>query len=247
MLSGYLVDLSGPNMTIYGAVQGQNVCINTLVPTLWLVRQPKMPEVMINIVKVLKAFHNAVLSLEVNVSRPLQPRFSAFRQNSIVYTKCIQPHVFQGTLEGTNVVMLFCDTYGAAVHNTLHRNKLAPKLHLHEKFGRFEAVVMDYVEGVPIHQYVNETTKEAISGQCKKILECLKNEGYVCGDLRNVNILVNKECEVNVIDFEWAGRAGDVKYPYFLNHVHLEWPNSASDGKPILPEHEKHWWSMYIL
>ena len=42
----------------------------------------------------------------------------------------------------------------------------------------------------------------------------LKNSGYVHGELRPQNILWDKENErIYIIDFDWAGLAGEAMYP----------------------------------
>ena len=57
--------------------------------------------------------------------------------------------------------------------------------------------------------------------------------GNVHGDLRNANIIVRgarglaPQSDVRLIDFDWAGRAGEVCYPLTRN-AELDWaPGSA--------------------
>jgi hypothetical protein len=47
--------------------------------------------------------------------------------------------------------------------------------------------------------------------------------------------------QIHVIDYEWAGPAGKVQYPIFMNHQEIVWPDGASDGKPIVKAHDE-WW-----
>ena len=77
--------------------------------------------------------------------------------------------------------------------------------------------------------------------QCNNILGILYRHKYVHGDLRNVNMLVDQSGKVKVIDFDWAGKHNDAKYPMFLNHQELTWPNGATDGQPIEYAHDKYW------
>ncbi len=87
----------------------------------------------------------------------------------ITYTKYIYPHVFQGTLRGVNVIIKFTETYGFDVHNHLYDFEFAPKLHHYQDFGRFKAVVMDFVHGVRIDEYMNDTNQDSIRQQCNEI------------------------------------------------------------------------------
>ena len=78
---------------------------------------------------------------------------------------------------------------------------------------------------------------------CKMVIQnCIRKihaKGYCHGDFRSPNILVNiKNYSVKIIDFDWAGESGIVKYPMFMNH---DWPDSAKDGKLILKEYDDYW------
>ena len=61
-------------------------------------------------------------------------------------------------------------------------------------------VVMDYV--IPDSRPADAHTR------LEKILTCLHLEGYVFGDLREYNILFDKDGKVKLIDLDWAGRYG---------------------------------------
>ena len=41
------------------------------------------------------------------------------------------------------------------------------------------------------------------------------------------------------IDFDWAGRAGDVCYPPFMNHRDDVWPLDVQEFAPALQRHDK--------
>lgn len=258
----FLVELVGPNMTIFGAVHGQYVCIDRLVPTLWLVPHLKQPSVMIHIARVLKAFKEAVNSLyshligheimhlgnDQSTSQATctrYPELCKFGDDQIEYDGHIVPHVFTGVLLANKkqVVIKFTETYGTIVHEFLYENGYAPKIHHVEESGRFQVVVMDKVEGLCINDYIRENVDrvEELRHQCMNILQVLNDKKYVHGDLRDVNLLVDSCHQVKVIDFEWAGVEGEAFYPFFLNHVNLEWPEGASDGQKILRKHDKYW------
>lgn len=66
--------------------------------------------------------------------------------------------------------------------------------------------------------------------------------GYVHGDLRpNNNIIQGTMTNINkitIIDFDWAGKIGEIRYPLYMNHAEIDWPAGASDNELIKPEHD---------
>jgi len=125
-------------------------------------------------------------------------------------------------------------------------NGLAPKLYGYaEADGAPTAYVMEYL-GPPtwqtLYQFFESDTaavdptqlQEAVEG----ILKMLDTKDYVHGDLRTNNIMIqtNEKCvDLKVIDFDWAGKAGEVCYPAERN-TDIQWPGEA--GAPILKEHD---------
>jgi len=59
----------------------------------------------------------------------------------------------------------------------------------------------------------------------------LHAQGYVHGDLRPTNILINDKKEIKIIDFDWAGKKDETRYPIFMN-LDIPW---HSDAKPLQP------------
>lgn len=54
-------------------------------------------------------------------------------------------------------------------------------------------------------------------------LNILHREGYVHGDFRAPNILINKNGDVRIIDFDWCGKEGEARYPLFINPEINNW------------------------
>ena len=42
-----------------------------------------------------------------------------------------------------------------------------------------------------------------------------------------------------LVDFDWAGRLGEARYPFFMSRE-VAWPQGASDGELIAVEHDVH-------
>ena len=69
-------------------------------------------------------------------------------------------------------------------------------------------------------------------------LKVLHEQNLVHGDLRRPNILTDEEGRIRLIDFEWSGEAGAVRYPALLN-PEITWPKGVEAGGWIRPEHDR--------
>ncbi|KAG6329173.1 hypothetical protein ID866_9915 [Astraeus odoratus] len=75
----------------------------------------------------------------------------------------------------------------------------------------------------------------------RDVLMQLHLKGYVHGDVRDVNTLVSKSDKQKfmLIDFDWAGEIGKVRYPMNVRRAIDLWrPSGAVDGALIMPEHD---------
>ena len=73
----------------------------------------------------------------------------------------------------------------------------------------------------------------------------MKSAKYVHGDLWLPNIMIkNFDSESPtpipiIVDFDWAGIEGEVKYPVNLNQI-VDWPATAKSGLSIFNSHDMH-------
>ena len=138
------------------------------------------------------------------------------------------------------------ESYGEVVHKFCASKKIAPELIICEQAtSRFKIVVMEEVRNAKLlYDYIREDKHKAkglFKRKCSDVLEMMHDGGYCHGDFRSNNLLVVQEEDderLYIIDFDWAGKAGEAKYPYFMNHFHINWPEGARDGKLIKPEHD---------
>jgi aminoglycoside/choline kinase family phosphotransferase len=81
--------------------------------------------------------------------------------------------------------------------------------------------------------------QSAIRKRLEEILAKLKGGSFVHGDFRANNIMVKpgEDESAVVIDFDWAGKDGEVNYPLYLNNREIEWPSEA--GQAILSAHDR--------
>lgn len=174
--------------------------------------------------------------------------------------------IFLGTLRGQGVVIKFCEAYGVRAHRLLADQDppLAPKLHLAVGVrGGLTMVVMDRVDGRNAHSRflrfdsqdpyssslgVENSSWDAVKADVKKAVDLLHAADLVFGDLRRPNILVIQRprtgdasyCEGGMlVDFDWAGPAGQARYPSSLNDSgDIDWAEGVTAGALIEKQHD---------
>jgi hypothetical protein len=145
--------------------------------------------------------------------------------------------------------------YGEDVHRLLG---LAPKLIAYaDPDGAPKAYAMEYLQHpdwITLFDYlkvpgISSKSMSFIKSSIDVVLNVLEKDGSVHGDLRSNNIMVkvsannqlipvDNRAVINVIDFDWAGKAGEVFYPVMRNEsIHgIIWPGEA--GGAIELDHD---------
>jgi RIO1 family len=136
------------------------------------------------------------------------------------------------------IVVKFTDNYSEAVHRELADAGLAPALHDVQEVSGLQMVVMGYLEKARMWDSRKDRGTQALKDQLELVLEVLKKNGFVHGDLRAPNILVEDD-KIFVLDFDWAGKAGEAKYRKIPN-PDLPWPEGATLGALITAEHDQY-------
>lgn len=150
------------------------------------------------------------------------------------------------------IVKIVYNRYGEEVHRVLAERGMAPRLYGVKKLeGGPVMVVMEDLsvnrEWTTLYSIIpqginaprNDVIREKVHPRLLEIVKTLNTHGFVHGDIRTNNIMVKtrKEEECFLIDFEWAGKAGEVKYPFDVN------PSATTTGVPgglIQPEHDNY-------
>jgi hypothetical protein len=139
------------------------------------------------------------------------------------------------------LLVKFTESYGEAVHQFCADRGFAPKLFECYKLSvRWKVVIMEYLEDY-VNLYDAVDAKAEWKEKIKKSIEEMHRAGFVHGDLRKPNILYQETGEsINVVlvDFDWAGEAGKVSYPSFLNIQSVRRHPDARSDKVITPEHD---------
>ena len=143
------------------------------------------------------------------------------------------------------VIVKFTRSYCIEAHNICFScNYGAPQLFHSEKLsGGWIVLIMEKLE----HMVESKSYTDAQCLSLHNIINEMHSHGYVHGDLRNCNILIggqkgqlinaNRVC---LIDFDWSGVEGNARYPGFMNHNTVDWPEGASDGAKISKDHDLH-------
>ena len=253
----FIIELVGPHLIISGVVIGKNVTIDRLTRPIWLVVQPTNISEMINIARVLKSLRKAIHELVLyynNLSSDKYDGYPVFKtfqkdekKHKIQYIEEIKPHVFRGKINENRIIIKFTERYGEDVHLELSQHGYAPKLLYFQRFEQthlFVVVMEEVIGSQHIGDYLKKCSpgeREQIISKCEEALKIMSAQNYCHGDFRSSNILVDNNVDIKVIDFDWAGVEGQTKYPYFMNHVNIEWPVSATDGAAIKMTHDQYW------
>ena len=153
--------------------------------------------------------------------------------------------LFRGKLNDGNkwICIKFVRRYGKEAHMWCARQGFAPKLIGFEAVhGGWYMVIMEHLDeswvGMADEKNYSEELKQKIHAAIIK----LHQYGMVHGDVRDTNVMVRKDGrgEFMLIDYDWAGQVGKVKYPRHVNKApELGRPDDVEDNKTILTEHDE--------
>jgi len=144
------------------------------------------------------------------------------------------------TDKGERICIKFVRRYSRAVHEKCAEMGIAPKLRGFEDIGAgWKMVIMDALdeEYKPFDQNILAAdTRERIG---ERLVE-LHQANFVHGDVRDANIMVRKDGKLGfmLVDFDWSGIIGEVRYPINVNKVDLWRPDDVSDGLLIKSDHD---------
>lgn len=127
------------------------------------------------------------------------------------------------------LVVKFVDRYGVEAHETLAEKGMAPRLLYYGtldgqtdlRAGPYESTLEHGLYIGPLRMVVmehieSEDWPDDAREQVKSAINLLHAEGLVFGDLRPPNVLFSQG-KIFLIDFDWAGKFGEVRYPRGLS------------------------------
>ncbi|KAF5356509.1 hypothetical protein D9757_014229 [Collybiopsis confluens] len=154
----------------------------------------------------------------------------------LVFTAC--------TAKGEDIIIKFgYGRYGLEAHTKAAAAGLAPAvLGFSWIPGGWWIVAMELLD-----KGFEPCLKSNVNRYCKLVIRSsihiFHELGFVHGDLRASNVLVRKhghQWECRLIDFNWAGLAGQVRYPYGVYHTNNMYrPLKYMDKLPITVQHNR--------
>ena len=180
-----------------------------------------------------------------------QPCYSLYHdladsvERRIRYSSQLMPDklIFFGESDGTKVCVKFATRYLRDIHIRCASIGIALPLRGFEALaGGWFMVVMDRIDDVfePLDTSESRLTNELHKLVLKKTT-LLHQAGYVHGDLCDTNLMVRKDGQPGfmLVDFDWAGKIGEVCYPMNVNtDPALGRSPGAYDGEIIKADHD---------
>jgi hypothetical protein len=148
--------------------------------------------------------------------------------------------VFRGNGISGDICVKFVRQYSKDAHLKCSALGFAPRLRGFESLpGGWCMVVMDFVDDA--YELLEDSLfKLSFSTEVREKLASLHQAGYVHGDIRATNIMVKKNGErgIMLLDFDWAGVIGEMRYPMNVNITEVRRPSGAIDKQLVLAEHD---------
>ncbi len=128
--------------------------------------------------------------------------------------------------------------YGFEAHELAMTMKFAPSLITCARAPPyFLAIVMEWIDC----RDIEALDFPIILPQIEEFVKGFHGRGMVHGDLRRNNLKVTLDGKrLIVLDFDWSGKEGIVRYPPFMNTA-IAWPARAKTGQFISKEHDIFW------
>ena len=83
----------------------------------------------------------------------------------------------------------------------------------------------------PVDPEQRSSVRSQIEDWMTAIVGLLEDANYVHGNLWMANVMIKKDANaLNVIDFDWAGRAGEASYPFERNGDIRDWLVGSQPG-----------------
>ncbi|KAG5635817.1 hypothetical protein H0H81_010047 [Sphagnurus paluster] len=159
--------------------------------------------------------------------------------------------VFKGSIDKGKkpVCIKFVRHYGDKVHHWCAEKGIAPDLIGFQKLpGGWYLVIMEFLEEPwqllwQLKRLSTISEPEILKERLRAALVEMHQKHMVHGDIRDTNVMLNMDVanipRFMILDFDWAGQVGEVKYPKLVNRQpELRRPDGVEDGKVILPVHD---------
>ncbi|ETN18043.1 hypothetical protein PPTG_03762 [Phytophthora nicotianae INRA-310] len=265
-IPSFLLDFSGPLLNVSGIV---NVGEDKLVCDPLSVSFPLVfsdnDDLLLGLARLCASLKTAVRelrTLSISNSESLKPPMDqlqfpfkrSYEKDGVVtkftYTKRIVKCTFEAKTEsGVEVIVKFSRTYGKEVHEYCAKAGVAPALlHCETLVSGWIFIVMEKSNSALLVNVLQERglARQLLEPKINQIRELLRAKNFVHGDLRVSNLMWEEDKkELTIIDFDWAGKCGEVVYPPLINTT-AHWPDGVAPGKVIEAAHDEYWLDLVL-
>ncbi|KAK1224751.1 hypothetical protein PQX77_012335 [Marasmius sp. AFHP31] len=258
----------GPTFGFYGAIwNGQVVQVEPLTPIFDLTADPlderarhafasSLDALIEGVASIEKHYRKIKSSTETNSSldyraRRSYPYMDSFEIDGaeavVAFTSRLYEDklIFTAQRCGIDYIVKFTRHYSEEAHQYLASLSFAPKLFQCKALpGGWIAVLMERSDYTRVDELTNDQ-RQLVKGKVSEIVEILHGQDLVHGDIRAANLLVDEkslrpggDVKVHFLDFDWAGRVGDAKYPFRVNTSTMTRPSEVKGGGIITKAHD---------
>ncbi|KAN0093333.1 hypothetical protein V8E55_004117 [Tylopilus felleus] len=140
-----------------------------------------------------------------------------------VVAKDFNQHIYlaSSSTGSGDLVIKLTRSYAPELHSFCAGHHYAPKLYACEKLaGGIFAVAMEYITGEPLTCPAPAHLRNKLIDDLENMVKTMHDKDYVHGDLRPPNFLCVED-GIKVLDFDWGGKVGEVRYPHTRLHPQL--------------------------
>ncbi|QRV79743.1 hypothetical protein RhiJN_07758 [Ceratobasidium sp. AG-Ba] len=230
-----LIAIAGPWMCILGAVYLDRIVVEPLTDYVWLGDHPQKDEYLTRLVRVFRTARASIAELSEYYKAlklpPSSPSSGVFAAR---------------TESGDQIVVKFAQQYHIEGHRLLASQRLAPKILFYRGpayAGGYHLVIMERIGSGSLYGWVKSHVGELepLRQDVEKALKILHEADLVFGDLRAPNVVVSESDAGRpsgmLVDFDWCGREGEVRYPAAMNEE-IDWATGAEAGGLITKQHD---------
>lgn len=148
--------------------------------------------------------------------------------------------IFYGTAGHEKLCIKFVHRYSPEAHLKCADMGFAPALRGFQPIpGGWYMVVMDCLDRGEYCDFADSPNQESFETEIREKVGRLHQASFVHGDIRSSNIMVKKDSSpgIKLVDFDWAGIIGEVRYPANVN-MEIRRPSGVGDNELIMAEHD---------
>ncbi|KAI0247579.1 hypothetical protein BJV78DRAFT_1133032 [Lactifluus subvellereus] len=272
-----MLNVAGPCLAFYGCLwTGLGIAVEPLTPWYDLTTHWTDEAGRLSIAAGLSAFMNTVRRIEARYLRvpDLPPRKGSYpyptsyiedetgQQINFKYEKRLpEKLIFSARADAEGIgplIVKFARRYSAEAHKLLARLGHAPRLHAVTTLpGSWIMVVMNfslYPSLDDLTVLLSDRSRQKVLSKVTDIVRALHKNHLVHGDIRSTNLLIDDQIlardeafVIHLLDFDWAGRIGEVKYPMGVNTKTMTRPAGVAGGTNITVAHDMAMVEMFFL